>query len=81
MNISDEAIEAAVIAHGRASNPKWDHPIFGYETFSEDQKEHLRDQARTYLEAAAPLITYRAAQDAYEQGWGAGFRHHKAATS
>lgn len=50
------AIEAAVIAHGRASNPKWDHPIFGYQTFNEDQKEYLRRQARIYLEAAAPYM-------------------------
>lgn len=54
MNISDEAVEAAVHARGRASNPKWDHPISGYQTFSNDQKECLREQARIELEAAAP---------------------------
>jgi hypothetical protein len=42
-------IEAEVNAQGRASNPKWDHPVFGYEAFSEDQKTYLREQARDRL--------------------------------
>jgi len=54
--IPEEAVEAAVKAHGRANNPKWDHPIFGYQTFSDAQKGHLRDHARIYLEAALPLL-------------------------
>jgi len=54
--IPEEAVEAAVNAHGRANNPKWDHPIFGYQTFSDAQKGHLRDHARIYLEAAHPIL-------------------------
>lgn len=62
MNIPDEVVEAAVNAHGQAVNPKWHHPIMGYETFSEDQKEFLRDRARTYLEAAAPYLIAQASE-------------------
>jgi len=34
---------------------------------------NLSDMARAVLEAALPHIE----KDAYERGWGAGFRHHK----
>jgi hypothetical protein len=45
-NLDDtEMVEAQVNARGRANNPKWDHPIVGYQTFSEDQKAYLREQA------------------------------------
>jgi hypothetical protein len=44
-----EMVEAEVNAHGRETNPKWDHPIWGYETFSEDQKAYLREQAQIRL--------------------------------
>ena len=47
-----EAIEAAVNAHGRAHNPKWDHPVMGYAAFSEDQRAYLREQARIRLDHA-----------------------------
>lgn len=56
MNIPDEAVEAAINARGRANNPKWDHPLLGYETFSVEQKGFLREQARIMLEAAAPHL-------------------------
>ena len=73
MTISNEAIEAAVNANGRASNPKWDHPIMGYQTFSEDQKDYLRDQARSYIESAAPIIRAEALESAAD-GWQAYIR-------
>lgn len=51
MSVSEEAVEAEVNATGRLTNPKWDHPIMGYKTFSQDQKSYLRDRARAVLEA------------------------------
>lgn len=51
MTVSNEAVEAEVNAAGRLRNPKWDHPIMGYETFSEDQKDFLRAEARARIEA------------------------------
>jgi hypothetical protein len=36
-----------------------------------------RDNLHAALEAAAPFIE----KAAYERGWGAGFRHHKAASN
>lgn len=53
-DLDDAEVEAAVNARGRENNPKWDHPIMGYETFSEDQKAFLREQARIELDHETP---------------------------
>lgn len=45
-DLDDAEVEARVNARGRANNPKWDSPITGYATFSEDQKAYLREQAQ-----------------------------------
>jgi hypothetical protein len=69
MSISEAAIEAAVHARGRANNSKWDDPIFGYENFSADQWEYLRDTARVALEAAAPHMLAEAWEAGANAAW------------
>lgn len=49
---------ADVLAHNRCrqNNPKADHPIWGYLTFSEDQREFLRGQQAQTVAELMPLI-------------------------
>jgi hypothetical protein len=62
--LPQEAVEAAVNATGRRNNPKWDHPITGYQTFSDDQKEYLRGYVQTALSAASPYLAAQTLRDA-----------------
>lgn len=47
--------EALAHARCRETNPKADHPIFGYAMFSEDQREHLRSQQYDAADAVLDL--------------------------
>lgn len=64
-----EARVAAVLAHNRcrANNPKADHPIWGYLTFSEDQREFLRGQQAQAVAELMPLIA-EAQAEAWDEG-------------
>lgn len=57
MSIIQERIaEVLAYQHCRLTNPKADHPIFGYHAFSEDQREHLRSVMKPAAEAIAELV-------------------------
>jgi len=48
--------EALAHARCRETNPKADHPVFGYAAFSEDQREHLRAQQYDATEAVLAVL-------------------------
>lgn len=49
-NKREKQIEFLVNELGRHGNPKWDHPIFGYEAFNINHQMHLQDHAAAVID-------------------------------
>lgn len=49
-NKREKQIEFLVNELGRHGNPKWDHPIFGYEAFNINHQMYLQDHAAAILD-------------------------------
>lgn len=62
-SLTPEAIaDTLAYYHCRRVNPKADHPIMGYHTFSEDQREFLRDRQSEAAAEIHRMIVASAAQ-------------------
>lgn len=80
--IADEAVE--VLARVLANEALFNADVDGYGWDAETDSSNrfmpsARTKARRYLEAAAPHMKADVERDAYNRGWGAGFRHARAA--